>query len=79
MSPTVFYDGGYRYFFFSREEPRIHVHVRSSEGEAKFWLEPVVEVARKHNLNNSEINKIQKTVESRKDELIQAWQKHFGS
>jgi hypothetical protein len=45
MSPTVFRDGGFRFFFFSREEPRMHVHIVSSEGEAKFWIEPKFEVA----------------------------------
>jgi len=41
MSPTVFKWKGYRFFFFSREETRPHVHVYCSDGEAKFWLEPV--------------------------------------
>ncbi|MFN7338865.1 MAG: DUF4160 domain-containing protein, partial [bacterium] len=27
MSPTVFREDGYRFFFFSREETRMHVHV----------------------------------------------------
>ncbi|MFW6235057.1 MAG: DUF4160 domain-containing protein, partial [Spirochaetota bacterium] len=27
MSPTVFREGQFRFFFFSREEPRQHVHV----------------------------------------------------
>lgn len=40
MSPTVFREKGYRFFFFSREESRMHVHVVSGDGEAKFWLEP---------------------------------------
>jgi hypothetical protein len=35
---------GFRFYFFSREEPRPHVHVQHAEGEAKFWIEPVVEV-----------------------------------
>ena len=33
---------GYRFVFFSREEPRMHVHAVSSDGEAKFWREPEV-------------------------------------
>ena len=47
MSPTVFREKGYRFFFFSREEERMHVHVHvlSGNGEAKFWLEPRVELA----------------------------------
>jgi len=44
MSPTVFREKGYRFFFFSREESRIHVHVISGDGEAKYWLEPVIEL-----------------------------------
>jgi hypothetical protein len=43
MSPTILREKGYRFFFFSREESRIHVHITCPEGEAKFWLEPVGE------------------------------------
>lgn len=45
MSPTIFREGKYRFFFFSREEERMHVHVVSPEGEAKFWIEPTVALA----------------------------------
>ncbi len=45
MAPTVVRDGQFRLFFFSREETRIHVHVAHPDGEAKFWLTPVVSVA----------------------------------
>jgi len=45
MTPTVFRKRGFRFFFFSREETRIHVHVVSSVGEAKFWLKPELELA----------------------------------
>ena len=44
VSPTVFRELGFRFFFFSREEMRIHIHVESGRGEAKFWLEPEVEL-----------------------------------
>jgi len=36
MSPTIFRESGFRFFFFSREEPRMHVHVSHPDGEAKF-------------------------------------------
>ena len=45
MSPTVFKVGPYRFFFFSREETRPHVHVQCADGEAKFWIVPAVAVA----------------------------------
>ncbi|MCF8412827.1 MAG: DUF4160 domain-containing protein [Melioribacteraceae bacterium] len=48
MSPTVFRYKQFRFFFFSREENRKHIHVYCSEGEAKVWIEPKVELARNY-------------------------------
>ncbi|WP_430755078.1 DUF4160 domain-containing protein [Magnetovirga frankeli] len=53
MSPTVFRDRGYRFFFFSREEERMHVHVISSDGETKYWLEPEIELAKTTNIQEN--------------------------
>jgi hypothetical protein len=51
MSPTVFREKGYRFFFFSREESRMHVHIVSGDDEAKFWPEPDLELAKNHGYN----------------------------
>jgi len=48
MSPTIFRKAGFRFFFFSREEARAHVHVISGDGEAKFWLVPAIEMAKSY-------------------------------
>jgi len=77
MSPTVFQEKGYRFFFFSREEPRMHVHVSSSEGDAKFWLEPTVEVALCRGLPDHQVNEIRRIIDGRKEELIRAWHEHI--
>lgn len=45
MAPTIFREGSFRFFFFSREESRIHIHVAHTDGEAKFWLEPKIELS----------------------------------
>ena len=79
MSPTVFRSGGYRFFFFSREEQRLHVHVMSANGEAKFWLEPEVELARAVGYSAKDIRRIETLIKDREDELIAAWRAHFGS
>ena len=39
--PTIYREGPYRFFFNSREETRMHVHVETADGNAKFWLEPI--------------------------------------
>jgi hypothetical protein len=40
--PTVLRVGSYRFHFYSDEgtEPP-HIHVRTPDGECKFWLEPI--------------------------------------
>ena len=40
--PTVLRIGPYRFHFYSDEgnEPA-HIHVRSPDGECKFWLDPI--------------------------------------
>ncbi len=78
MSPTVFRVKGYRFYFLSNEEDRMHVHVTCEEGEAKFWLEPLVSLAVYHGLNPKKLGEIQKIVEERKDEIIEAWKAHFS-
>ena len=77
MSPTIFIEGSYRFFFFSREEERIDVHVTSPDGEAKFWLDPVVALASSTGLKKIQILKLQKLVVNHEKEILAAWQKHF--
>jgi hypothetical protein len=45
MGPTVFREGALPVLLLSREEERLHIHVQS-EGEAKYWLEPSIGLAR---------------------------------
>ena len=77
MSPTVFRDHGFRFHFFSREEMRMHVHVSCGDGEAKFWLEPDIELARNTGLSRSQLKQIESIIEVRHDELCRAWNEHF--
>ena len=77
MSPTVLRYKNYRFFFFSREETRKHIHVISPEGEAKFWLEPIVGLVESAGLSTKQLKELQGIVERRKDEIVRAWDKHF--
>ncbi len=79
MSPTIFRDGSFHFYFFSREEPKSHVHVQCPEGEAKFWLEPVVALAQNHGLSDQQVRAAQRLVEEHIGEIRSAWTKHFGS
>ena len=79
MSPTVFRAGPFRFFFFSREEERLHIHVQSADGEAKFWVEPKIELARNHGLSDQDLRRVEQLIEEREQEIRDAWASHFGS
>ena len=78
MSTTVFRYKGYRFCFFSREETRMHVHVISSTGEAKFWIEPTVELSNCAGLSKRQLNELERIVNEHKKEIEEFWKKHFS-
>jgi hypothetical protein len=77
VSPTVLRVRGFRFYFFSREESRMHVHVYHANGEAKFWLEPTVELAANYELNAARVNEATRLIEEHLNEIRSAWAKHF--
>lgn len=79
MTPTILRVGPYRFFFFSREEPRLHVHVECEAGEAKFWLDPQIELARNYNLPQKDLARIRELIVEHEQEIRDAWHRHFGS
>ncbi len=43
----------------------MHVHIYCADGEAKFWLEPEIELARNHRLSRKQLKKIERTIEEK--------------
>lgn len=78
MAPTIVRDGQFRLFFFSREEPRIHVHVAHPDGEAKFWLTPQVALADHTGLSATQLRQAGAIVNAHLKEIENAWRQHFG-
>lgn len=62
----------------SREEARMHVHVQSAEAEAKFWMEPQIELDQNLGFPDREVGRILKLLEDRQGEIRQAWNQHFS-
>jgi hypothetical protein len=77
VSPTVLRTRGYRFYFFSREERRPHVHVQHATGEAKFWLDPSIELAHNYGLTRSRLATARRLMEEHEDEIRRAWKAHF--
>ncbi len=69
----------FRLFFFSREEPRMHVHVSHPDGEAKFWLQPELALAESVGLSARQLADAQDIVNRHTGEVRDAWIRHFGA
>jgi hypothetical protein len=68
----------YRFFVNSREETRRHVHVQTPDGEAKFWLEPEIQLAQNFGIKENELNDILKIIGAKADEFKALWNEHFS-
>ncbi len=55
----------------------MHVHVCHADGEAKFWIEPSITLAKNYGLSDSQVNKLTDVVKEHRDEIADAWKKHF--
>ena len=56
----------------------MHVHVHGPDGEAKFWIEPKVELAQNFGLSERQLWQVLALVESHERDIRTAWQQHFG-
>ena len=55
----------------------MHVHVTCADGEAKFWLEPEIELARNYKLSRLQLRNAEQLIEAHYDELCSAWRGRF--
>ena len=75
----MFRAGGLRFYFFSREEPRLHIHVQGPGGEAKFWLQPQVELAQNYGLSPRSLKAALRLIKEHERDIRSAWSAHFPS
>ena len=78
MTPTLFRADGFRYFFFSREETRMHVHVSHPDGTAKFWLEPEVALAWHTGLSGQQLRIVRRFIAAHQKEMAYVWRSYFS-
>lgn len=79
MSPTIFRYKNFKFFFFSNEEKRLHIHIASPDGEAKFWLEPVIALADYVGFSKKQLTELERVVREHDKEIKSAWKKYFRS
>lgn len=79
--PTIFRLDGFRFFFYSNEgdplEP-LHVHILKAGSEAKFWLEPEVQLARNDGFDARTLKKLAIMVAENQTQIKRAWYEYFS-
>ena len=60
MSPVFRRESEYTFKIYSNEEVRMHIHVLYNGKEAKYWLEPQVELAKNIGIPEHKLNEIKK-------------------
>jgi hypothetical protein len=79
--PTVFRERGFRFFFYSNEgSPRepLHVHVEKNRSEAKFWLQPSVQLAYNDGYDARTLRELSRIVEANRNRIERVWNEHFA-
>ena len=56
----------------------MHIHVVSNGAEAKFWVEPSIEMAVNNGFSNIEIKELGKIVKENENKIRNSWNAHFG-
>ncbi len=76
--PTILRVGVYRFHFYSDEsnEPA-HIHVRSPDGECKFWLDPV-SLARNRGIAVQDLRTIERLVFEHQQLLLQSYHEYHN-
>ncbi len=75
--PELFRMFGMRFFFYMNEHLPIHVHVKNSDGEARFEVENVTLIESK-GIKPKDLVLAEALVEERKREIIKKWKEIHG-
>ena len=78
MSPVFRRESEYTFKIYSNEEERMHIHVLYNGYEAKYWLEPEVELAKNTGIPEHRLNEIKKIVDKYSAKFKEQFQQHIG-
>lgn len=74
--PTVLRLLNWRFHFYSNEgHESAHIHVRTGDGECKFWLSPV-RLARVDGVRPTEVRRIEVAVIEHEAFFLEKWHEH---
>ena len=76
--PTLLILFGLRFYFYTRDHEPIHIHVKSSDGEAKFEIEEDLRLVYNNELKLKDVKLAESILEENKENFIKEWKRVFG-
>ena len=78
MSPVFLREDGFRFKIYSNEESRLHIHVIKGDCEAKYWLEPHIELACNYGFARHELSRIEQLINQHGNDFKEQFRRHIG-
>ena len=78
MSPKFLTMDGFTFKIYSLEEDRMHIHVVKAGNEAKFWLEPQIDLAENYGFSSKELRKIEDIINAYGNRFKEQYAAHIG-
>ena len=78
MSPKFKEINGFVFKIYSNEELRMHIYVVKAENEAKYCLEPDIELAENFGFSSKELSFIEKILKENGDDFKIKFARHTG-
>ena len=78
MSPKFKEQNGFVFKIYSNEELRMYIHIVKAENEAKYWLEPTIELAENFGFDSKELSSIEKILRENGDDFKIKYARHTG-
>ena len=75
--PTVLKLFGFKFYYWSQEHRPIHIHVRKGSAEARFVVEPEVELTENHGLKPHELALAEEIIRDNRKFIIEHWNLYF--
>ena len=75
--PTLLILFGLRFYFYAKDHEPIHIHVESSDGEAKFKIENEIILVYNYGLKPKDLRFAQSVLEENKENFINEWRRIF--
>jgi hypothetical protein len=76
--PTVLKLFGMRFYYWAREHEPIHVHVEKGDAEARFDLEPEIELTSNIGFKPHELAIAEEVIRDNREYMIEHWNLFFN-